>query len=155
MLLRQIKYFIAVVESGSFTEAAEKLFISQSAVSQQIRALESELGVTLLIRKNRCFTLTQAGEYFYRNARILLSDAEKLKLETIRVDRGDAMRLNIGYLRTYGGAELREAVTEFSARYSDIPIHIVNGNHEELYALLKTDKADLILSDQRRAFSDF
>ena len=49
MLLRQIKYFIAVVESGSFTEAAEKLFISQSAVSQQIRALESELGVALLI----------------------------------------------------------------------------------------------------------
>ena len=154
MLLRQIKYFIAVVESGSFTETAEKLFISQSAVSQQIRALESELGVNLLIRKNRGFTLTQAGEYFYRNARILLSDAEKLKLETIRVGRGDALRLNIGYLRTYGGAELREAVTEFSARYSDIPIHIVNGNHEELYALLKTDKADLILSDQRRAFSD-
>ena len=154
MLLRQIKYFIAVVESGSFTETAEKLFISQSAVSQQIRALESELGVNLLIRKNRGFTLTQAGEYFYRNARILLGDAEKLKLETIRVGRGDALRLNIGYLRTYGSAELREAVTEFSARYSDIPIHIVNGNHEELYALLRTDKSDLILSDQRRAFSD-
>lgn len=154
MLLRQIKYFIAVVESGSFTEAAEKLFISQSAVSQQIRALESELGVALLIRKNRSFTLTQAGEHFYRNARILLSDAEKLKLETIRVGRGDALRLNIGYLRTYGSAELREAVTEFSARYSNIPIHIVNGNHEELYALLRTDKADFILSDQRRAFSD-
>ena len=65
MLLRQIKYFIAVVESGSFTEAAEKLFISQSAVSQQIRALESELGVALLIRKNRSFTLTQAGGHLY------------------------------------------------------------------------------------------
>ena len=53
MLLRQIQYFISVVENDSFTEAAEECFISQSAISQQIKVLETELGVQLLTRQNR------------------------------------------------------------------------------------------------------
>lgn len=53
MLLRQIKYFVAIVDCNSFTEAAEECFISQSAISQQINALESELGVKLTKRDGR------------------------------------------------------------------------------------------------------
>lgn len=53
MLLRQIKYFVTVVDCNSFTEAAEQLFISQSAISQQIQALERELGAELIHRENR------------------------------------------------------------------------------------------------------
>lgn len=64
MLLKQMKYFISVVECNSFTEAAEQCYISQSAISQQIKALEQELGVDLIKRNNRQFTLTPAGEYF-------------------------------------------------------------------------------------------
>ncbi len=65
MLFRQMKYFTAVVDCGSFTEAAEQCYISQSAISQQIRALEKVLGVELIHRENRRFSLTSAGEYFY------------------------------------------------------------------------------------------
>ena len=61
MLLRQIEYFQAVVEQNSFTAAAEQCNISQSAISQQIQALEAELGVKLLERVKRRFTLTPAG----------------------------------------------------------------------------------------------
>ena len=64
MMLRQIKYFQTVVRLGSFSKAADECFISQSAVSQQIQALERELGVTLLQRENRKFSLTPAGEFF-------------------------------------------------------------------------------------------
>ena len=53
MLLRQIKYFVTVVECNSFTQAAEKCFISQTAISHQIRALENDIGVELLQRENR------------------------------------------------------------------------------------------------------
>ena len=53
MMLRQLQYFRTVVRTGSFTEAAEECFISQSAISQQIKALENDLGVKLLIRENR------------------------------------------------------------------------------------------------------
>ena len=62
MLYRQMQYFVAVVECDSFTEAAERCYISQSAISQQIRALEQFLGVTLISRGNRRFSLTPAGE---------------------------------------------------------------------------------------------
>lgn len=58
MLLKQMKYFVSIVENNSFTEAAEKCFVSQSAISQQIKSLEMELGVELILRGNRSFTLT-------------------------------------------------------------------------------------------------
>ena len=74
MLLRQIKYFCTIVEEGGFTEAAEKCFISQSAISQQIQSLEKELGVKLIEKKEkiRRFSLTHAGEYMYRHRTALL-----------------------------------------------------------------------------------
>lgn len=65
-MLKQIKYFQSVVRLNSFSEAAAENFISQSATSQQIQALERELGFKLLERKNRSFMLTPAGEYFYQ-----------------------------------------------------------------------------------------
>ena len=65
MLLRQMRYFVTIVDCNSFTEAAEQCYISQSAISQQIRSLERELGVELIHRQNRRFTVTPAGEYFY------------------------------------------------------------------------------------------
>ena len=60
-MLQQIKYFQAVVQNNSFSEAAEECHISQSAISQQIKALEQALGFPLLERKNRRFSLTPAG----------------------------------------------------------------------------------------------
>lgn len=65
-MLRKLKYFQPVVRRNSFSEAAEENFISQSAISQQIQALERELGFRLLERKNRGFVLTSADEYFYQ-----------------------------------------------------------------------------------------
>ena len=82
MLLRQMKYFAAVVDCNSFTEAAERCYISQSAISQQIRSLEKELGVELIHRSNRKFTLTAAGEYFYAHSKSILSQVEDLTRET-------------------------------------------------------------------------
>jgi len=79
MLLRQIKYFVTVVDTGSFTEAAEECFISQSAISQQILSLEKELGVQLLVRSTRRFTLTEPRKYLYSHGKKLLGETEKLK----------------------------------------------------------------------------
>ena len=60
MNTKSLEYFIKVVENGSFTKAAEELFISQSAISQQIKSLEEELGYPLMIRNKKGFELTQA-----------------------------------------------------------------------------------------------
>ena len=154
MLLKQMKYFMTVVECNSFTEAAERCYISQPAISQQIQTLEKELGVDLMIRENRRFTLTPAGEYFYRHSRALLDDIENLRRETIRIGQDDVSRLRIGYLSCYSGQELHQTIAEFSQIYPEISIHIEGGTHEELYDLLRYGGVDLVLSDQRRAFSD-
>lgn len=76
MLLRQMRYFTTIVDCNSFTEAAEQCYISQSAISQQIQALEKELGVELIHRENRRFSLTPAGEYFYRQSKVLLDEVD-------------------------------------------------------------------------------
>ena len=154
MLFRQMKYFISVVECNSFTEAAEQCYISQSAISQQIRSLEKELGVELIHRENRRFTLTPAGEYFYEQSKGILNEVEDIRRETFRIGKDKEMELKIGYLRCYSGQELHQAVAEFSRLYPEVSIHIVNGTHEELYDLLRFGGADLVLTDQRRAFSD-
>lgn len=95
MLLKQMKYFISVVECNSFTEAAEQCYISQSAISQQIKALEQELGVDLIKRNNRQFTLTPAGEYFYRHGVELVSEIDNLKRETVRRGQDQELSLKI------------------------------------------------------------
>lgn len=154
MLFRQMKYFAAVVDCNSFTEAAEQCYISQSAISQQIRALEKDLGVELIHRENRRFSLTPAGEYFYERSKGLLEQVEDIRRETIRIGQDEELQLRIGYLRCYSGQELHQAVAEFSQMYPEVSISIVNGTHEELYDLLRFGGVDLVLNDQRRAFSD-
>ena len=154
LLFRQMRYFTAVVDCNSFTEAAEQCYISQSAISQQIRALENELGVELIHRENRKFSLTAAGEYFYNQSKGILEEVETIRKETIRLGQDQELQLRIGYLRCYSGQELYQAVAEFSRLYPEVSISIVNVTHEELYDLLRFGGADLILNDQRRAFSD-
>ena len=154
MMLRQLQYFQTVVRTGSFTEAAEECFISQSAISQQIKALENDLGVKLLIRENRSFHLTEAGEYLYQKSGQLLEDFERIKNETIKIGCGSQNVLRLGYLKSYSGKELLNAVLEYNDIFPDTQVHIQNGNHEALYHLLNSNQLDLVLNDQRRAFSD-
>ena len=112
-----------LIYSNSFTEAAEEYHVSQSAISQQIQALEKELGVKLLERKNRKFILTPAGEHFYRRSLILTSDLERLRCETLRLAHRDEARLTVGYLRRYSGAEFHAAVADFSQQYPDVQLN--------------------------------
>ena len=110
MLLRQMRYFVTVVECNSFTEAAERCFISQSAISQQVQALEQELGFLLLDRKNRTFTLTPAGAYFYQKSLILVDDYERICREAVRINNKKNAALRVGCLRSYSGREFYRAV---------------------------------------------
>lgn len=153
-MLKQIKYFQSVVRNNSFSQAAEENFISQSAMSQQIQALERELGFTLLERRNRTFTLTPAGEYFYQKSLVLTADYKRMCTEAARIAEGGQASLKIGYLRCYTGNELHQALEQFAERYPDVDVSIEYGNHEELYDLLRTDQVDMVLNDQRRAFSE-
>ena len=154
MLLRQIEYFQAVVENDSFTAAAEQCNISQSAISQQIQALEAELGVQLLERHRRKFKLTPAGEHFYKRSVVLTADLEQLRRDTLRIARSGGKELKLGYLISYSGEEFNHALAAFSEFHPEVELHVMVGNHEELFDGLRLGQLDLVLNDQRRAFSD-
>lgn len=154
MLLRQIEYLQAVIENGNFYEAAEQCHVSQSAISQQIKKLEDELGVQLLERHNRTFSLTAAGEHFYRKSLIITGDIGQMIRETKRIAANNNVILKIGYYKGYHGNELSEAIALFSEKYPAIDVQITVGSHEELYHAMENGTVDLALNDQRRAFSD-
>ncbi len=154
MLLRQIEYLQAVIENGNFYLAAEQCHVSQSAISQQIKKLEEELGVKLLERHNRTFSLTPAGEHFYRKSLIISGDVKQLVRETKRIADNDNVVLRIGYYKGYHGNELSEAIALFSEKYPAVDLKITVGSHEELYHAMENGTVDLAINDQRRAFSD-
>ena len=154
MLLRQIEYLQAVIENGNFYLAAQQCNVSQSAISQQIKKLEDELGLKLLERHNRTFSLTPAGEHFYRKSLIISGDLKQLIRETKKIaDNNDAV-LRIGYYKGYHGNELSEAIALFSEKYPTVDVEITVGSHEELYHAMENDSVDLAINDQQRAFSD-
>ena len=152
-MYKQMQYFISVVETQSFTKAAEECYISQSAISQQIKALEDELHVKLLVRNKRSFTLTAAGEYFYEHSKEILNDVSVLCQKTREIEEDENI-LKIGYLRGYHGKEIRETIIDFCNLYPDVSIELKRGNHEELYNYLISGEASLVMSDQRRAFHE-
>jgi LysR family transcriptional regulator, hca operon transcriptional activator len=99
MELRHLRYFVAVAEEGSFTRAAEmRLHTAQPSLSRQIRDLEFNLGVQLIIRGPRGMELTQAGQVFLDHARLILSQVEVATEATRRAARPPKASFTVGFL---------------------------------------------------------
>lgn len=97
MELRHLRYFVAVAEELSFTRAAERLHIGQPPLSQQIQALEHDVGAQLFDRNKRRVLLTAAGKLFLADARRVLALAEQAKETARRAQRGEAGELRVGF----------------------------------------------------------
>lgn len=97
MELRHLRYFLAVAQAGHMTRAAEALGIQQPPLSQQIKALEQELGVVLFQRHPKGVALTEAGRQFLDEARRLMDGVAALHQRMARVARGELGQLNIGF----------------------------------------------------------
>lgn len=100
MELRHLKYFVAVAEELSFTRAAQRLHVSQPPLSHQIRLLEEELELALLIRSKRSVQLTDAGKVFLEEARATLLHSVRAKELAKRAASGYAGTLKIGFVPT-------------------------------------------------------
>lgn len=154
MLLRQLEYFQAVVELESFTRAARRCHVSQSAMSQQVKALERELGTDLLVREGRRFSLAPAGEIVLECAREVLDRIARMRFEVEHATEGGERTLRVGYLSRYEGWELPSAVAAFTLRHPQVEVSATPGSHEDLYHGMLEGRIDLALSDRRRDLSD-
>lgn len=145
MELRQLRYFVSVAELCSFSEAARQLNITQSTLSQQIRQLESELGVELLIRDSHHVSLSDLGEAFLPQAMQTLSSADTC-LDKIR----DVQSLGTGELNlgsTYSFLPLlKETVLQFMKQYPGVKLNICCHSMETLLNMLHEHKIDMALS---------
>ncbi len=153
LLNRHLKTFVLLADLGSFSRAAETLGLSQSAVSQQIAALERELQVELFRRHNRTFSLTEAGRFFLDGARPIVSATDQLVSATRARSCSDEQRIRLGVARTFPMARLAPFLYDFEALHPEWRIPVVLGSHETLQRQLRDGELDLVLNAQRRAFS--
>src|SRR5918992_6001947 len=98
--LRLVRYWVAVAEEGNITRAAERLHLSQPALSAAVRTLEAQLGVALLDRSDRVLRVTAAGELLLEEGRALLREADRVFSAVASLDRSAVGRLRIGLTPT-------------------------------------------------------
>ena len=143
--VKRLRVLREVAQQGSFSAAAVALSYTQSAVSQQIAALERETGTTLVQRSARGIQLTDAGEALVRHADAILTrlcDAEA-ELEAIAGLRGG--RLRIASFSTAGSALVPKAISLFSGRHPGVELSLVEADPEESVPKLKSGEIDLAL----------
>src|SRR5919202_5008101 len=145
--VKRLRVLREVAAERSFSAAAHKLGYTQSAVSQQIAALEREAGSTLIERNPRGIRLTDAGEALVRHAEGILArlaDAEA-ELEAIAGLRGG--RLRLGSFPTAGATLVPRAIAEFSRRHPAVELSLAEAEPSESLPRLKAGELDLVLVD--------
>jgi DNA-binding transcriptional LysR family regulator len=124
MELRHLRYFVAVAEELHFGRAAARLHIAQPPLSQQIRRLESELGVELLRRNRRTVQLTDAGRLLLEQSRPLLAQAERIEQLLGEAAGGEVGRLGIGFVGSASYEALPRILRAFRSRFPNVELRL-------------------------------
>ena len=144
MELRHLRYFVAVAEELHFTRAALRLNIAQPPLSQQIRALEDELGVQLFLRTRRSVALTDAGHALLVRAREMLAAAQSLPGELQRVARGEVGLLRIGFSSTLPLTKvLRDVVADHRRTHPDVALNLREMHSQQQFGGLLRGELDV------------
>lgn len=146
MNLNQLEYFISAAENLNFTKAASKCYITQTAMTQQIKALENIVGVPLFIRDKHHVELTNAGEIFYREAKIIIDRSQKaLKLARTTAS-GIEGKITIGFICGSGHGKVINSIREFHKSYPNIQISMIRDNMSVLFEKLEKGECDIIFT---------
>ncbi len=143
--LRLLQTFVAVAEELHFGRAAQRLHMSQPPLSQHVRQLEEELGVTLFSRTTRQVRLTAAGTVLLKRARQLLADGQLLADDVRRVSRGETGTLTIGFSNSATYRILARGINLFRERYPDVTLEFREMHAQALIAGLRTERIDAAL----------
>ncbi|HKS60598.1 MAG TPA: LysR family transcriptional regulator [Xanthobacteraceae bacterium] len=145
MNLRQLRYFVGVVEAGNMTRAAEQLHVAQTALGMQIRQLEEELGVALLVRHSRGTEPTRAGTLLHERAVAILKMVEETRSEVARCEREESETIRLGItpaLMLAAGTELAITVRE---QLPQLFLSIIEAMSHVLVETLARGEVDFIL----------
>jgi DNA-binding transcriptional LysR family regulator len=144
--LRQMRYFAAVAEARSFTRAAEELHVAQQAVSQQIKALERALGVTLLLRTSRRVTLTPEGRVFLAECKRVIAAADRAVDRARAAARGEAGTLRLAYSLVSAFETVPVLLARLDRDYPRLKVDAREVFGNEVFDLLRDGRFDLALA---------
>lgn len=141
--LRQLRYVVAVAELGSFTRAAERCFVVQSALSHQIARLERELGARLFHRTSRSVALTPAGAAFLPAARECLAAAERARAEVYAATGEIRGRLAVGMIPTVAAVDVPAVLRRFHLDHPRVRISLLTGGSDLLAEQVRDGSLDV------------
>lgn len=142
MDIRQLRYFIAIVEERKISAAARRLHLSQPPLSQQLKAMEEELGSKLVERSGKYLVVTEAGKALYKYALQLDQLMEEAKMEVREVGNGLNGRLTIG-VNTFSVAELPEILYQFQQQYPKVTYKVQQNESAHLCQLVRDREVEL------------
>jgi DNA-binding transcriptional LysR family regulator len=143
MYIETLKVFCDIADLRSLSKTAEKHFLSQSAISQQLAQLELAHNCQLLDRKKRPLELTTAGQLFYEAAKDILDRYEQLKTELNALKSSAGGRINVGAIFSIGMHTLPDYVKKFLASYPDVNVHLEYMSNDKIYELVLTGEIDI------------
>ena len=143
MELQQLRYVVALAEEASFTRAAARNFVVQSALSHQIKALETELGVRLFARTSRRVALTAAGEAFLPGARASLDAAERAAADAAAASGHIRGRLTLGVIPTVTAVDVPAILERFRRAHPEVHIALRVAGSDELELAIAHGEVDV------------
>ena len=138
-----MRYAVAIAEEQSFTRAAQRCFVVQSALSRQIKSLESELGVRLFARTSRKVEVTPAGEAFVKQARLCLQAAERAKASAAAAHGQIRGSLTIGVIPTVTAVDIAAVLGAFRRSYPEVGVHVRTGGSDEFLRRIAAGQLDV------------
>ncbi|OBK22855.1 LysR family transcriptional regulator [Mycobacterium asiaticum] len=143
MNLQQLRYVLAVAETGSFTRAADSLFVVQSALSQQVRKLEDELGIPVFNRTTRSVSLTPAGEALLPLLRQVIAGVDQIAIDAQALRGTVAGRLTVGMMEIPSESlDVSALMATFHERYPDVIVTLRSGGSDLLVQATRDRKLD-------------
>ncbi len=143
MNLKQLEYFVSVAENLNFTKAAKKCFISQTAMTLQIKALEENLGVSLFIRDKHHVEMTPAGKVYLNEVKEILNRSEEAVKLARSAAEGFFGSISIGFIRGYEQSPFSETIRRFHESYPNVSITMLRDNMSALYTALEDGVCDI------------
>lgn len=146
MHLDQLRYFVSVASCRSFTRAAECHYLTQAAITQQMKALEDSLGLRLIDRQKRPIELTPAGHVFYQEAKAILARVDTAVAKAQEASTGAVGTIRIGYEKGYERSDLSDRLRAFHRAYPNILFTCICEDTDQLAEKLLTNELDVIFA---------